>query len=257
MSQSKFFYKLKIAYNGTYYKGWQSQVDSGPTIQDNLNLALKKIFKSDDISSLAAGRTDAGVSAIDQVVKISVPFEIEPLGLLKGLNTNLPDDIRVIQLVSCEESFHPIRDAKKRTYRYYFTNEEIHNPLMVGLIYNYPYKLDISAMKLACKLFEGEHDFEDFHCKGSEPADTKRIIFECDVIKVDSEHPYMAGSYYLEVSGAGFLKQMVRCIMGALLEVGRGKKQANDISLRLKNPQGSNLSFVAPASGLIKYSVEF
>lgn len=257
MNQSKSFYKLKLAYNGSYYKGWQSQVDSGPTIQDNLNLALKKIFKVDEVSSLAAGRTDAGVSAKEQIVKITVPFAIEPNGLLKGLNTHLPNDIRVMQIEHCDDSFHPIRDAKSRVYRYYFTNLEIHNPLMVGLVYNYPYQLDINNMQLACKLFEGEHDFQDFHCKGSEPQGTIRKILRCEINKGPSDHPFLDDYYFLEIEGTGFLKQMVRCVMGSLLEVGRGKIQANDISLRLKNPQNHNLSFVAPASGLVKHSVQY
>ena len=257
MSDNKYFYVLKLAYNGTYYKGWQSQVDSGPTIQDTLNLALKKIFKSDDCSSLAAGRTDAGVSAKSQVVKITVPFEIACAGLLKGINTHLPQDIRVISVEESNADFHPIRDAKSRTYRYYFTNKPIHNPLMVGLVYNYPYDLDINAMKLACKIFEGEHDFSDFHCKGSELQGTVRKILNADIHSSDSDSFIWDDLFYLEVVGEGFLKQMVRCIMGALFEVGRGKITPNDISLRLKYPQQSNLSFVAPASGLIKYSIEF
>lgn len=257
MKTNNIFYKLTLAYNGTYYKGWQSQTNSGPTIQDTLNLALVKIFKDDHITSLAAGRTDAGVSALEQIVKISVPFEIEKNGLLKAINTQLPADIRVMGCERVGTEFHPIRDAKKRVYRYYFNTHEVHHPLQVGLIYNYPYDLDFEMMHNACSLFIGTHDFLDFHCKGSEPSSTVRNIFTCEIISPKADESYLPGYHYLEISGEGFLKQMVRCIMGSLLEVGRGKLTLEQINDRLKNPIDKTLSFVAPASGLIKYSVEY
>lgn len=252
-------YKLKLSYKGQYYKGWQSQVDSGPTIQDTLNLALKSIFKNENVKTMAAGRTDSGVNALSQIVKIEVPFPIEPSGLLKGINTKLPVDIRVLSCEECAPDFHPIAAAKTRTYRYYFSNEEIYNPLLTGLIQNISYPLDLKLMQKTCKLFEGEHDFLDFSCKGSEPQSTIRKINHCRIIEVD-ELP-LAGLfpkiYFLEVTGNGFLKQMVRAIMGALFEVGRGKLEPYLIEQSLKNPVGENIAIIAPAEGLVKFSVEY
>lgn len=252
-------YKLKLSYKGQYYKGWQSQVDSGPTIQDTLNLALKSIFKSDEIKSLAAGRTDSGVNAISQVVKIDVPFPIEPQGLLKGINTKLPIDIRVLECEECSSDFHPIADAKSRTYRYYFSNEKIANPLLSGLIYNISYDLNFDLMHNACKLFVGEHDFLDFSCKGSEPQSTVRKVSSCSIKSLDDNplEGLFPNIYYLELKGNGFLKQMVRAIMGSLIEVGRDKLAPELIEKSLTRPTGGNISIIAPAEGLVKFSVEY
>jgi len=253
------YYKLELAYLGTHFKGWQSQKDSGPTIQDTLNKSLREIFKSDEIITLGSGRTDSGVNSLSQIVKLTAPFDIEPMGLLKGLNSILPSEIRVTRLDYTQEDFHPTVDAKLRTYRYYFSNQEVFHPLQIGLIHHCRYPLSIEKMQKACSLFIGEHDFLDFSCKGSEPKTKIRKITECKIIDLKDET--MSGllphSYYLEVSGTGFLKQMVRAIMGSLLEVGRDSLELDAISKSLKNPTGSNIAIIAPAQGLVKFSVDY
>ena len=112
-------------------------------------------------------------------------------------------------------------------------------------------------MRNACALFIGLHDFTDFHCKGSEPTSTERKVFSCEIKSSVNSDSFLPSYHYLEISGEGFLKQMVRCIMGCLFDVGRGKITLEQINNRLKNPAGNNLSFVAPASGLVKFSVEY
>jgi tRNA pseudouridine38-40 synthase len=253
-----FYYNLRIEFKGTSYMGWQVQPNV-PTVQGEINRALKTVFKSDEIHSTGSGRTDAGVHAKDFLVKISVPFEIALESLVKALNSNLPLDIRVKRAQVTQESFLPTNHAKSKEYNYRFTNLEAANAFQNDYIANISYSLDIKAMQEACKVFIGTHDFSDFQCTGSDVKTTEREITLCELVEVKDEA--LAGlypSHYLfRVAGNGFLKQMVRLMMGTLWNVGRGKITVDQIRDALRNPSGEKLGPVAPACGLIKVNVDY
>lgn len=246
------FYKLLIQYRGTDYFGFQVQTEDQRTIQGEINRALKEIAKSDEIKSIGSGRTDAGVHALGQVVRICIPLIIPPESLVRALNSHLPHDIRVISAENCDENFHPIFTAKLKEYNYVFTLETL-GAFSTELITHYPHDLDIEKMNKACKLFLGEHDFVNFQCQGTEVATTVRDITECEVLSFDTNGHWsnLVGKYYvIRVVGNGFLKQMVRLMVGALWNIGRGKIEESDLHRALKVPVERRLGATAPPQGL-------
>ena len=137
------FYKGIVQYKGTDFYGWQVQPGDQKTIQGELNKALKKISKTQDVHTLGSGRTDAGVHAFGQVFKIKMPLKLPAIALLKGLNSLLPDSIRVIDMEVSHEDFHPVFQAKNKEYQYVFSVNSITSPFSGELITNYKKELDI------------------------------------------------------------------------------------------------------------------
>lgn len=247
-------YRITLSFKGSRYLGWQKQKDFEPTVQGELEKALQRIFKSSDVKTIGSGRTDTGVHSLGHVALAIAPFEIAPVSLTNALNSHLPSDIRVLDAAFCDESFRPTNDALKKEYRYLFTNNDQPSPFQRDMIANYPYELDFEAMSSACKLFVGKHDFEAFSCVGSEPASTVREVYECEILR-DIE-PNLQGilpAYHsLRIVGNGFLKQMVRLIVGSVWHVGRGKLTAQQIESALREGSHRRLGEVAPAQGLYK-----
>lgn len=256
--KNKFFYKLKLSFNGSSYLGWQIQKDFHPTVQGVLNKACCELFKSTEIKTIGSGRTDTGVHSLGHIVKLEAPLDIAYDGLLKGLNSLLPDDIRVLEVSDCDENFLPTNHAKQKTYKYLFTNLQIKNPFHKDFVGNISFELDFEKMRKACELFIGEHDFKDFQCTGSDVSTTRREIYNCKLYPQQvTMHGIMTDHWVVEITGNGFLKQMVRLIVGTLWNVGRGKTSFDEINASLHTPQGKRLGAVAPACGLYKVSVEY
>lgn len=253
-----FFYKLVITYKGTNFHGWQIQAQGEKTIQGELNLALETILKS-SVKTTGSGRTDTGVHAINQIVKVEAAKEIECDALRRGLNSLLPEDIRVKSIDYCSESFRPTNDAKTKEYHYYFCNGKNSNPLINDLLASSNFELDIKKMQKTCSVFLGEHDFKDFQCVGTPVTSTYRKIFSCEIAKVErfSVMDDQDNIFVLKIRGSGFLKQMVRLIVGTLWQVGRDKVTAQQIGEKLQKPNGTKLGPVAPAQGLYLASVEY
>lgn len=249
------FYKILLAFKGSRYLGWQKQKDFSPTVQDELERILANVFKTDGIKTVGSGRTDTGVHSLGHVVKVKAPFAIAPESLVKALNSSLPPDIRALEAAFCDKEFRPTNDALRKEYRYLFTNNKAVSPFQIGLLANYPFELDFDAMKAACEVFVGTHDFKDFSCKGSDPSSTVRTVFECELTTDIS--PQMQGvlpEYHcLRIVGSGFLKQMVRLVMGSLWHVGRGKIDSKEIKMALESGSEKRLGEVAPPEGLYKY----
>jgi tRNA pseudouridine38-40 synthase len=246
------FYKLTLQYRGTNYLGFQIQSGDQKTIQGEINRALKEIVKSDNIKSIGSGRTDTGVHALGQIVRVYIPLVIKPDSLVRALNSHLPADIRVIEASDCDENFHPIFSAKSKEYNYVFSLEE-QSPFADELLTYYPHDLDIEKMNRACKLFLGKHDFVNFQCQGTEVATTVREITECEILAFDSNGHWsnLVGKYYvIRVVGNGFLKQMVRLMVGALWNIGRGKIEESDLHRALTRPMDKRLGATAPPQGL-------
>lgn len=253
-------YKITIQYKGTNYQGFQIQ-NNGQTIQGVLNSALGILAKSEEVKTIGSGRTDAGVHALGQIVRVEIPLEIPEMGLLKGLNAHLPTDIRVSHVQKCAEDFHPIFHAQSKEYNYVFCLGEIQSPFSKDLMTQFPKDLDIELMNQAAKLFCGTHDFLNYQCTGTDVATTTRRIDVCEIIPCQSTNHWRhfeENYYVLKIVGNGFLKQMVRLIMGALIAVGRGKVTLEEVKASLTgNPLQNRLGPTAPAQGLYLVEVHY
>lgn len=254
-----FHYKLVLQYQGTAYLGWQSQAENaGATVQGELNRALMTISKSKEVRSLGAGRTDAGVHALGQVAKVSLPLSIDPSNLVKALNSNLPDDIRILSGEISDEEFFPTVHAQSKEYHYRFSCERSPSPFQTHLITNQTFELDLDKMREACKVLVGMHDFTNFYCEGTEVSSYVREIFECEILEVSQNGFGMLPAHYVfRIKGNGFLKQMVRLLMGAIWNVGRGKITAQDLQAALSPVKQQKLGPTAPPQGLYMVRVNY
>ncbi|MFA7613107.1 MAG: tRNA pseudouridine(38-40) synthase TruA [Candidatus Caldatribacteriota bacterium] len=252
-----YHYRLVVSYVGTQYLGWQIQPESyGRTIQGEINIALEKIAKSSDVRSLGSGRTDTGVHALGQVVKVSIPLEINPYNLLKAMNSHLPEDIRVLEASVSTHEFIPTVHAKSKEYHYRFSTQEIHSPFAEHLISHYPYEIDLKLMKEACQIFIGKHDFTNFYVEGTPVSSFVREIYECEILQVP-ESDLFPSYYVFRVVGNGFLKQMVRLMVGTIWRVGRGKVTLEELKESLSPVKKEKLAPVAPGHGLYLVRVNY
>ncbi len=262
----KYHHRLVIAYKGTSYFGWQDlgTSDPRPTVQASIQQILKRICKYQNCTISASSRTDAGVHAQGQVIKITIPMAIESGKLLLGMNSLLPDDIRIMQCEPCAAEFNPNKDSKSKEYHYYFCTDTIYNPVLNDILVHIPsnskasdtVSLDIELMKEACKLFIGEHDFYSFAKRDANMSSTFRTVFSCDIME---SQPSTFGNkiYYLKIEGKGFLRHMVRFIAGALFALGKNKLSLNDISEALVNHKEKKISPKAKARGLHLIKVSY
>lgn len=250
-------YKAVIQYKGTHYFGWQVQKKER-TVQGVLNATLRKIAQSHQIKSLATGRTDAKVHALAQILRIDLPIVIPPEALKKALNSLLPDDIRIISVEESDHSFSPITQAKKKEYHYIFTNEKRLSAFQTELYTNFPYHLDFKLMTEATNFLVGEKDFVNYYTKGSNTTTTVRHIYKALLSKKENTNPYLGLDNYFvfEIQGSGFLKQMVRLLVGAVIEVGRRKVSLSEFKESFSQKLDSKLGPVAPPEGLYLYNVE-
>jgi tRNA pseudouridine38-40 synthase len=265
-------FRLVVAYQGTHYQGWQKQaVSNGPaTIQEMLEKAARAVIRQKKVVIHGSGRTDSGVHARGQVAHLRAEVDFPAEVLLKAMNAHLPDDIRILKLEECAEDFHSQLDVTAKTYRYFILNTKgktsVHWPFLRPFTWFVTYPLDLEAMRAALKLLEGEHDFKSFQNRGTPVEDTVREILEARLIVHDANEtapPWMPSpelnSQLLEirVRGTGFLKQMVRTIVGTVVEVGRGKLAAGELEHILKEKNRSASGMTAPANGLFLDNVEY
>lgn len=251
MSKKK-FYKLWCSYRGTNYFGWQIQ-SGEKTIQGEINRSLAKICKSDNIRSIGASRTDAGVHAFEQIIRIDIPLAIDGHSLLKALNSLLPGNIRILNVENCQEDFHPIFDCSSKEYLYFFCLNRFSSPFINDLITYCPFQLDFELMKKGAEIFVGEHDFINYYCTGSEVKSTIRAIFEFEIDRIFSDGIWsdLCSEYYVcRIRGNGFLKQMVRLIVGSLFNLGRKKVGLLELEESLRVRLDQKLGAVAPPQGL-------
>ncbi len=243
--------KLTVAYDGTNYHGFQKQYNTGlPTIQEVLENALSGLAKS-EIKVTGAARTDAGVHARGQVVNFDASRWSIPADRINlALNGVLPRDIVIMNSEQVEIDFHARYSALSKTYFYILYNDRKPSPFWRLYSYFMPRSLDIQAMKSAAKLLEGENDFAAFQASGSAAKSTVRTLFKADVRK--------KGKFvYLIFCGNGFLYNMVRIIVGTLLEVGQCKRPPGEIEQILNSRNREMAGYTAPACGLYLKQVEY
>ena len=234
-------YRVTLSYDGTQYLGWQIQ-PQGETIQSRLQAALETI-EGKPVKVVGAGRTDAGVHAWGQVAHFPLETDVPPSGLLKGLNSILPADIRVLEAELAPEDFHARYSARSKTYQYFLDLSPVAAPFRARYTLHHPRSLDRTAMSSAAERFLGQRDFEAFRASSCEAKTTER---ECTASRFFDDGKELV----YQVAANGFLHHMVRNIMGTLLEVGRGKLTADDIDGLFAARDRTRSGPTAPARGL-------
>jgi tRNA pseudouridine38-40 synthase len=236
-------------YDGTNYNGYQKQLDA-ITIQSEVEKVMQVMHKGANVSITSSGRTDAGVHAINQVFHFDSDLKISCEGWVKALNAQLPKDIRVTTCLDVESSFHARYGVKEKTYQYKIYNSKHENVFLRNYSLYFPYELDLEKMQSAADVLKGTHDFTAFCSARSEVEDKIRTISEISIIKTSDE-------IILNFTGNGFLYNMVRILVGTLLDVGQCKLSAIDVDKILKSHDRRNAPKTAPAHGLYLYSVKY
>ena len=247
MSLSNF--KIIIEYDGTAYHGWQRQKED-PTIQQEIERAISTMTK-ERITLTGSGRTDAGVHAYGQAANFFCETALSPEIFQKGLNSLLPDDIVIKDCRLVDQSFHARYDVKSKIYHYKILNRDI--PAAIGRNYAWYVrrKLDTAAMQSAIAHIIGKHDFKSFEGSGSPRSHTIRNVMRAAVVGKDN------GSITIEIEADGFLRYMVRNIVGTLVDVGLGKITPAGFKNILEARDRSNASATAPAHGLFLVEVKY
>ncbi|MGE3240600.1 MAG: tRNA pseudouridine(38-40) synthase TruA, partial [Pirellulales bacterium] len=204
----------------------------------------------EEIRVMAAGRTDAGVHALGQVVGLSTETALTTADLHRGLNAVLPEDVAIVAVEEAPENFHATHDARRKTYRYQIHNGRTPDVFHRRYVWHFPQPLDAEQMAIAARLLEGRHDFAAFESAGSERPDTVRTLFKVEVGRI-------AERITIEVTGDGFLYNMVRSIVGTLVEVGKGSREAAWVAEVLASCDRRRAGQTAPALGLFLVSVEY
>lgn len=245
-------FKAVLAYDGTAYFGWQIQA-TGKTIQGELERALN-VVTSEPIRAVASGRTDSGVHALGQVVSFDSETEHTPEVLQRALNGNLPDDIRVRELEYAEDGFHAIRDAVSKRYRFFIQDGGLLDPFLRQWSWYVPQSLDDWLMQDAATELVGEHDFATYQSAGSPRSTTVRTIND---FRVERQVGQLCEPIVIEVSANGFLYNMVRNLVGSLVEVGL-EKQSIDWPREILAAKDRKVAGpTAPPQGLFLVSVQY
>ena len=241
--------KLTIEYDGKEFNGWQRQPDR-LNIQGTIEQAIKQVT-GEDVDLTASGRTDAGVHAIGQVANFktnsNIPIEKIPI----AINTNLKKSIRIVKAEEVDERFHSRLSCKRKTYRYVINCSGCESAIYRNLETYIPFKLDVEKMNKAAKFLEGEHDFKAFRASGTSSKSSVRTIYSAKVIQKENDR------IYIELTGNGFLYNMVRIIAGTLVEVGAGKITPEDIPNIILSKKRENAGKTLPAKGLFLLNVEY
>lgn len=242
-------YKLTIQYDGTRYKGWQSQKSTDVTIQGKLNAVFSQL-EGKEVELQGSGRTDAGVHAIGQIANVHLSVEMEISQILDYVNHYLPEDIGVVDIEEVPERFHARLSATRKTYIYRIFNSSAPNVFERKWMYTIPETLDLSAMEQAAQYLEGTHDFAAFCTNRSKKKSTVRTIYQIEISRKEQEVDII-------ITGNGFLHNMVRIMVGTLVEVGQNKRKPEEVADILKSEKRENAGITMPAKGLMLWKVDY
>ncbi len=243
--------KIVVAYDGTEFHGWQVQPELA-TIQGTLEQVVGEI-EGEAVRVEGSGRTDAGVHALAQVAAFSLANPIPPENLKKAMNRLLPPSIRILHVEEAAAGFHPRFDAHAKTYEYRIARAEVCSPFERRYVCHHPYPLDEARLIDAATVFEGEHDFSAFAT-----ADERDLEGGSKVRRIFSSLAERSGDLLVyRVRGSGFLKHMVRNLVGTLFEVGKGNLTADDVRALLVPGIREKAGPTAPARGLFLVEVEY
>jgi len=285
--------RLTLSYDGTRFVGWQRQAE-GESIQGLLEDALAR-FEGAAVTVHGAGRTDAGVHALGQVASVGLTCSHSLEALLRGLNASLPPELRVVGVEEAPSGFHARFSARSKTYRYQIRNASIVSPFELADVWHVPEPLDVDAMQAAAAALVGTHDFAAFASAGGETKDTTRTITRSEMRILDHQPPttihqppttihqpsttihqpstaihqpsptihqpsttiHQPGLLSYEVAGTGFLRYMVRAIVGTLVEIGRGRRPPTSIAPLIAGGTRADAGATAPPHGLFLVRVDY
>ena len=240
--------KLIIEYDGKGFNGWQKQPDK-LNIQGEIEKAISEIT-GEQIELIASGRTDRGVHSLGQTANFktnsSIPIEKFPI----AINSKLKKSIVIKNAEEVDERFHSRYSVKSKRYRYTINNSKYGSAIYRNMEFHFSQKLDVNKMKQACEYFEGEHDFKAFKASGTSSKSSVRTIYKADVFEEGDR-------IFIELTGNGFLYNMVRIIAGTLLEVGLGKILPKEIPNIIESKDRTQAGKTLPANGLCLMRVEY
>ncbi|WP_100488740.1 tRNA pseudouridine(38-40) synthase TruA [Sporolactobacillus pectinivorans] len=242
-------YKLIIQYDGGRYKGWQRLGNNENTIQGKIEHVLSEL-EGGKVEIIGSSRTDAGVHALAQIANVKLKKNLAESEVKSYLNRYLPQDISVSEVMLVPERFHARYNAKGKTYLYKIWNKEYTHPFMRKYSMHVEKELDIDRMKKACQYFIGEHDFTSYSNAKSKKKTSVRKVYAMDIEK-------NTGFIQIRVSGNGFLYNMVRKIVGTLIEVGLNEIDAENIPGILNSKERNQTGRMADACGLYLEKIDF
>jgi tRNA pseudouridine38-40 synthase len=243
-------YRVTLAYDGTDFAGFQLQRTSARTVQGALEQALRRLAGGARIAVAAAGRTDAGVHALGQVAAFELQRELEPEALQRALNGLLPDDVRVLAAARAAAGFHPRKSAVSKLYRYVLDCGGVQPPQRRRFAGFCPSALDASRVRAAAALYLGRHDFASLASSGSSATTTVRTVTR-------SEATFEPGTLVYETEADGFLRKMVRSMVGGLIAAGRGAQSVEELARALAARDRRAWPAPASACGLTLVRVDY
>lgn len=250
MENTKKRIRLYVQYDGTNYHGWQVQ-QNGITIESELNRALKELT-GEEIQVIGASRTDAGVHALCNVAVFDTESRIPPGKFCYALNARLPEDIRITRSDEVPNDWHPRKRKAGKIYEYRICTSEILPPTKRLYCHHVYRTLNVEAMAEGARYLKGEHDFKSFCQEGAQVLTTVREITGISIRQITDE-----AELIIVVKGNGFLYNMVRIIVGTLLEVGFGRLRPEDVKTILEQKDRSAAGPTAPAKGLLLKEITF
>lgn len=239
---------MTVCYDGTNFSGYQKQGDLR-TVQEELEAALFEINDYSEVSIYSSGRTDKGVHALNQKIHFDLDMEIPLYNLKCAINSKIGEDIYVKTIEEVEYDFHARYDVKSKEYIYKI-NIGDYNPLMRNYVFQYNKNLDINSMKKAIKYFIGEHDFSSFTKPNPDKDNFVRNIYSASIEEKDNV-------ITISFVGSGFLRYMVRNMVGYLIEVGSGKREVSSVKDVIESKNRTNAGIMAPPCGLYLKDVKY
>nr|WP_144924426.1 tRNA pseudouridine(38-40) synthase TruA [Paenibacillus bovis] len=240
-------YKAIVSYDGSTFSGYQIQ-PKARTVQGELERALGMMHKSEEVKVTASGRTDAGVHARGQVIHFDSPLQLPPERWLRALNGLLPADIAVVEIDSVPSDFHARFDVTGKIYKYFLYKSKVREPFKRNYATHFPYDLDVELVRAATSYLLGTHDFTSF-CSAKTDTDNRiRTIYKIEVVENENEVVF-------SFTGNGFLYNMVRILVGTLLDVGIGKITPQQVESIVNGRDRALAGKTAPAQGLYLWEV--
>lgn len=240
--------KLIIEYDGREFNGWQKQPNK-LNIQGEIERAIE-IVTGEKVELYASGRTDAGVHSLGQVANFKINKDIDISKIAISINSQVKKSIRIVSAEEVEEKFHSRYSCKRKTYRYVIDNSKYGSAVYRYHRYHMPLELDFEKMKQAISYFEGEHDFKAFKSSGTSSKSSIRTIYSTKIQKDEEVISF-------ELTGNGFLYNMIRIIAGTLVDVGLGKIKVEDIPSIIANQDRTKAGKTLAAHGLFLVKVEY
>jgi tRNA pseudouridine38-40 synthase len=260
LKRQRYYYLIKIQYLGYRLHGWQRQPGL-KTVEGLVKKTLKFVLGEQPFKILGSSRTDAMVSAHESAFELFTDHEpLENMAdFLVLFNRNLPPDIRALSIKEVDAAFNIIQHPKKKEYLYLFAFGRKSHPFAAPLLATFPEDLDVDLMMAGAKLFQGTHSFHNYCVKPTAHTILKRNIEVCEIIPNSrfTASFFPERTYLLRVTGSGFLRNQIRLMMGALMQLGNGELSLEEIKSSLDPQVKMQITYIAPGSGLILNKVEF